>query len=253
MRRREGIKMNEDDISRDSAPSGRRGRRSPKGRSTSTIARPKAPQRPRVSSRNGRKPAAEEPQPSKPAAEASVPAAVETQKADEMVTAPGSDDAEARGGGEEERPGASEASPPAKRTAKRRSPRSKAGDATPEASPEAQDTQQGRGRAGALRGGARQRADRPGKRIVAGGRAAPSAGRAQPTTPERVDVPTVDPMKDLAGLAERSLQESLQSLRSVSESRTLSELLERQSRHMRLMTEIWMRQAQRSMEVSMPC
>jgi hypothetical protein len=35
----------------------------------------------------------------------------------------------------------------------------------------------------------------------------------------------------------------------VSESRTLAELLERQSQHMRLMTEIWVRQAQRSMEV----
>jgi hypothetical protein len=56
-------------------------------------------------------------------------------------------------------------------------------------------------------------------------------------------------MAKLAGLAERSLQESLQSLRSVSESRTLAELLERQSQHMRLMTEIWGRPAQRSREV----
>jgi hypothetical protein len=56
-------------------------------------------------------------------------------------------------------------------------------------------------------------------------------------------------MAGLAGLAEQSLRDSVQSLRSVSESRTLFELLERQSRHMRLMTEIWMRQAQRSMEV----
>jgi hypothetical protein len=240
--------MSEDDISRDNTTGGRRGRRSSKGRAAGTIARPKAPQRPRVSSRTVRKPAAEQPQSSESATGAGGTAAVEAQKADEMVDAPDPTDAGANGGGETDRSGASKTSPPAKNP-KRRAPRSKAGAATLQSSPKEQDAQRGRGKTGTQSGGARRRTGAPGNRVAAGGRAAPSADRARPTAPERVYEPTVDPMADLVGLAERSLRESVESLRSVADSRTLSELLERQSRHMRLMTEIWMRQAQRSMEV----
>jgi hypothetical protein len=241
--------MSEDEISRDTPTGGRRGRRSTKGRASSAIARPKAPQRPRVSSRTSAKSAAEEPQPSELAVEVGGTAVVEAQKADKKVAAPSQEDAGASGEGEENRSGASEVSPPPeKRIPKRRSPAGKAGAAKPQASPEAQDPPQRRGKAGAQRG-TRQRADSPAKRVDAAGGAAPSVSRGQPTAPEHFDLPTVDPMAGLAELADRSLQESLQSLRSVAESRTLSKLFERQSRHMRLMTEIWMRQAQRSMEV----
>jgi hypothetical protein len=137
---------------------------------------------------------------------------------------------------------------PAKRIPKRRSRVSKTSAAKPQASSEA-DTAQGRGKAAGPRAIARQRAAGSEKRDDTGGSATTTAGPVRPPSPERSDLPAVDPMADLVGLTERSLRESLQSLRSVSESRTLSELLERQSRHMRLMTEIWMRQAQRSMEV----
>jgi hypothetical protein len=130
----------------------------------------------------------------------------------------------------------------------------KASDATSQAGPEALDQPQGRGKGGqhvetGRRVGTRRLAAAPQTRVDTGDPAAPSVDPGRPTSPEHFDLPTVDPMADLAGLAERSLRESLESLRSVSESRTLSELLERQSRHMRLITEIWMRQAERNMEV----
>jgi hypothetical protein len=118
-----------------------------------------------------------------------------------------------------------------------------------QASPGTQSTRQGARKTAGHQGHARQRAGGPLKRANAGAPAAPAVDPLHPTSPERYDPPIGDPMAGLAGLAERSLRESLESLRWVSESRTLSELLERQSRHMRLMTEIWMRQAQRSMEV----
>jgi hypothetical protein len=140
-----------------------------------------------------------------------------------------------------------ETSPPAKATPKRRAPQGKAGAANPQASPEAQDTPQGRRKAGGHRGVAQQRAGSSGKRVATISLALPNAG--QTNAPKRFDLPTVDPMADLVGLADRRLQESLQSLRSVADSRTPSELLERQSQHMRLMMEIWMPQAQRSTEV----
>jgi hypothetical protein len=245
--RRKGSKMSEDDNSRDKPTNGRRGRRS-KGRASSTVARPKAPQRPRVASRAVRKAAVEQPQPPQPAEEAGGGAAVEAQKADEQVAAPGPEGAGASVGGGGNVPGDPEARLPAKRIPKRRSPVSKTSAAKPQASPEA-DTPPRRGKAAGPRAGDRQRAGGSEKRVDTGGSATASVGPEHPTSPERIDLPAVDPMADLVGLAEGSLRESLQSLRSVSESRTLPELIERQSRHMRLMTEIWMRQAQRSMEV----
>jgi hypothetical protein len=194
--------MSEDDNSGDKPTNGRRGRRPSKGRASSTVARPKAPQRPRVTRRTARKPAEEQVQPRETAERAGEAAAVKTA-----------------------------------RTAKA------------QASAEAKDTPQERGKAGGQRGGLRQRAGGRRTRVDTSGVAAPDAGPVKPTSAEPFYQPAVDPMADLTELAEQSLRESVQSLRSVSESRTLSELLERQSRHMRLMTEIWMRQAQRSMEV----
>jgi hypothetical protein len=233
--------MSEDDNGRDKPTNGRRGRRPSKGRASSTVARPKAPQRPRVARRTARKPSEEQVQPRETAERAGEAAAVNMTQADEHTAAP---DPEGAGVSVKEEQGPSagpDSEPPAKRAQKQRSPSGKAGTAKAHASGEAKDTSQGRGKAGGRPGGLRQRAG--GRRHVA------SSDQAAPTSPAPFDQPTVDPMADLAGLAEQSLRESLQSLRSVSESRTLSELLERQSRHMRLMTEIWMRQAQRSMEV----
>jgi hypothetical protein len=63
----------------------------------------------------------------------------------------------------------------------------------------------------------------PRTRVDAIGPAAPSVDPVRTTSPERLDQPTVDPMADLVGLAERRLRESLESLHSVSEGRTLSE------------------------------
>jgi hypothetical protein len=161
-------------------------------------------------------------------------AAVEAEKADENVPAPGPEDAGAKVAGEKLVSGEPKDRAPAKNGPKRRSPVSKASDA------KAQDAPRGRGEAGGQHGGTR---------VDAGGPAAPGVDPIDQTSPNRYGLPTVDPMADLVGLAEPSLLESLESLRSVSESRTLSELVERQSRHMRLMTEIWMRQVQRSVEV----
>jgi hypothetical protein len=241
--------MSEDDNGRGKPINGRRGRRPAKGRASSTIDRPKAPQRPRVARRTVRKPSEEQVQPRETAERAGETAAVETTQADEHVAAL---DTEGAGISVEEEQGSSSgpvSSPPAKRAQKRKSPSGKARAARPQASVEAKDTQQERGKAGGQRGGPRQRAGGRRTRADTVGSAAPSAGPVGPTSPAPFDQPTVDPMADLAGLAEQSLRDSLESLRSLSESRTLSELLERQSRHMRLMTEIWMRQAQRSMEV----
>ena len=72
---------------------------------------------------------------------------------------------------------------------------------------------------------------------------------ADPGPQPDIDLPSPDALVELAGLAERGFQECMQSLRSLSEARALPELLERQSQHMILMTEIWMRQARRSLEV----
>jgi hypothetical protein len=241
--------MSEDDNGRDKPTNGRRGRRPSKGRPSSTVARPKAPQRPRVTRRTARKSAEEQVQPRETAERAGEAAAVKTTQADEHVIAP---DPEGAGVNVEEEQGPSsgpESGPPAKRAQKRRSPSGKARTAKAQASAEAKDTPQERGKAGGQPGGLRQRAGGRRTRVDTSGVAAPDAGPVKPTSAEPFDQPAVDPMADLTGLAEQSLRESLQSLRSVSESRTLSELLERQSRHMRLMTEIWMRQAQRSMEV----
>jgi hypothetical protein len=249
LRRREGSNMSEDDNGRDKPTNGRRGRRPVKGRASSTIARPKAPQRPRVARRTVRKASEEQVQPRETAERAGEAAAVETTQADEHVTAP---DPEGEGvSAEKERDASSgpESGPPAERAQKRKSPSSKARTAKGQASVEAKHPPQERGKAGGQPGAPRQRAGGRRTRVDTSGPAAPNAGPVKPASPEPFDQPTVDPMADLAGLAEQSLRDSLQSLRSVSESRTLSELLERQSRHMRLMTEIWMRQAQRSMEV----
>jgi hypothetical protein len=248
LRRREGSKMSDDDSGRDKPTNGRRGRRPSKGLHQARWlgqSRRSAHEWPVVrferlplSSRN----------PSPPA-EAGRAAALETHKKDEQVPMPGPEGA---GAGVEVggiHTGEPEVHVPVKNIPKRGSPASKAKAAKPQASSEAQDTPHGRSEAGAQRGATRQRAGGRRKRVDPRSQAAPGVDPVNPTSPEPSDQPTADPMADLAGLDEQSLHESLQSLRSVTESRTLSELLERQSRHMRLMTEIWMRQAQRSMEV----
>jgi hypothetical protein len=141
---------------------------------------------------------------------------------------------------------------PEKKPTKRRSPARKTSASKASAASEAQaaPTERKKAASGTRQGATRRRTPGPRTRGDAKGPSASPADVAQSVAPSDASgSPPIDPMAELAGLAERSLHESLQSLRSVTESRSLSELLERQSRHMRLMSEIWVRQAQRSMEV----
>ena len=141
---------------------------------------------------------------------------------------------------------------PEEKPIKRRSPARNTSAHKAKAASEAQaaPTERKKAASGARQGAPRRRTPGPRTRGDAKGPSTSNGDVAQSVAPTKDSgSPPIDPIAELAGLAERSLHESLQCLRSVTESRTLSELLERQSRHMRLMSEIWVRQAQRSMEL----